>query len=888
MRFNLSDITRSIRTKLSFGRNSRLHRLTENEKQLRRIKMIRYASIGAFGAVIFGIVGFFALFAWYSRDLPKPGEVARKDGFSTQLVDRNGKLLYDLYNDERRVPIKIQDVPQELKDAVVATEDKDFYKHQGFDILTLVRIPYNFLFKQRVIGGSTLTQQLVKNALLTNERSLPRKFKEFVLSIQIERTFTKDQILEMYLNEAPYGGTAWGVGTAAEVYFNKKVNELTLVESAILAGLPQRPSAYSPHTGKTDEDGEPLWKVRTKGVLRRMQEDGYVTDLAYQDALSQLDTVTFSEPTVNINAPHFVFYVQDKLQEMYGEDTVDGAGFKVTTSLDLDVQAKAETAVKEEVEKVTNLNISNGAAVVLDPKTGEILSMVGSRDYNNSEIGGQFNVVVDGLRQPGSSIKPLTYLALFKRGYSPASVLVDVATTFAENDAVTNPYAPKNYDGRFRGPVSVRNSLGSSLNIPAVKALGIVGLDEFLTLGYEMGLPTFEPTKENLTKYGLAATLGGADVHMIELASAYSAFANGGTKIEPVSILKIEDTSGRVIFEHKQAKGPTVMTPGEAFLINHVLSDNSARAMAFGTNSLLNVGKGVAVKTGTTNSLKDNWAIGWSENALVATWVGNNDATEMKAVASGVSGASPIWRRIMQATIDGGYKAPEWKPPSDVEQIEVDAISGYPKHDDFPARFDYVLKNAKPNLPDPIHTKLKLCRGENKLATDSKIAANDFEEKEFIVLKEDDPVSKDGKNRWQEAIDAWKNAQEDGRYKPPTEYCGEQNEIYVELKQPENEKTYGSEDIDIQIRSDYREGIEKIELIVNGGVRETINNREYNGKIKLSKGKYEVWAKAYSRDGKSKESNKVRIGTGGEDWRPNPTPSPSPSPSPSPTLPPLP
>lgn len=887
MRFNLTQLKRTIRTKVPFmNRRSRINRMSESEKQLRNIKLIRYGAIGAFATVIIGIIGFFGLFAWYSRDLPKPGEVARKDGFSTQILDRNGKVLYDLYDDKRRTPIKIADVPQDLKNAVVAVEDKDFYSHGGFDILTLVRIPYNFVFKQRVIGGSTLTQQLVKNALLTNERSLPRKFKEFVLSLQIERTFTKDQILEMYLNEAPYGGTAWGVGTAAEIYFDKSVNELNLVESAILAGLPQRPSAYSPHANKVTEDGEPLWKFRTKGVLRRMYEDKHITDLAYQDALSQLDAVTFKEATVDINAPHFVFYVRDQLAQMYGEDVVDNAGFKVTTSLDMDLQQKAQAAVTEEVDKVNNLNITNGAAVVIDPKTGQILSMIGSKDYNNTDIGGQFNVVVDGLRQPGSSIKPLTYLALFKKGYSPASMLVDAPTVFAENDTVQSPYAPKNYDGTFRGPVNIRNSLGSSLNIPAVKALAIVGLNDYLTLGYEMGLPTFEPTKENLRNYGLAATLGGADVHMIELASAYSAFANGGTKIEPVSILKVADKDGRTIYEHKPTTGPTVMTPGEAFLINHILSDNSARAMAFGTGSLLNINKGVAVKTGTTNSQKDNWAIGWSQNALVAAWVGNNDSSAMKQVASGVSGASPIWRRIMQATIEGGYQSPEWKPPSDVEQVEVDAISGYPKHDEFPARFDYVLKGSLQSLPDPIHTKLKLCRGENKLATDSKVAANDFEEKEFIILQEQDPVSKDGKNRWQEGIEAWKSTNQDSRYKPPTEYCGDQNEIFIELKRPENEKKYDTEDIDVEVRSDAREGIEKIEIIVNGSVRETVNNREYNGKIRLTAGRYEVWAKAYSRDGKTKESNKAKIGTGGRDWKEeNPQPSPSPSPTPTPLLP---
>ena len=877
-------------TKRGFQGHSRLapERMSQAQRKLFWIKMIRLAGFAFIGAVVLGIIGFFGLFAYYSKQLPKPGEVVRKSGFSTQLTDRNGQFLYDLYADERRTPVKIDQVPEFVKQATIATEDKDFYNHKGFDLLTIIRIPYNYIFKGgRVVGGSTLTQQLVKNALLTNERSLTRKFKEFVLSMQIERTFTKDQILEMYLNENPYGGTAWGIGTAAEVYFNKPISEVTLVEGAILAGLPQRPSAYSPYAGKTDENGELLWKIRTRGVLRRMKEDGYLTDLSYEQALTDLELVQFSSREVNIEAPHFVFYVREQLADMYGEEMVDTAGFKVTTSLDLDLQKKSQQIVYDEIEKVKDVNITNGAVMVMDPRNGEILTMVGSKDFNSKEIDGQFNVAVDGFRQPGSSIKPVTYLMLLRQGYTPASILADVPTSFVE-DSKQKAYEPKNYDGKFRGPVSLRNALGSSLNISAVKGVAIVGLPNFLDQAYKMGFVTLEPSAQNLKNFGLAVTLGGAEVHLINTATAYSSFANGGTRVEPISILKVEDKDGRVIYEHKNVPGQTVMSPEESFLINHILSDNNARSIAFGTRSLLNINPNVAVKTGTTNDQRDNWAVGWSQELLVGAWVGNSDNSAMKRVASGVSGATPIWRNIFLAAIESKkYGTPDWKVPPGVEQVEVDVLSGYPAHDDFPKRSEYVIKGTLPNVADPIHTKLKLCRGENKLATDAKIASGDYEEKEFIVMKEDDPVSKDGVNRWQDAINIWMQGQEDGRFKPPTEYCGGgQSDIYIELKQPGNEKKYDNEDIEVEVKADSGDGIEKLEIWVNGAVKETINSNQYKGKIKLSKGQYEIWARAKSKSGKENESNHVKIGTGGEDWKkPDPTPTPTPTPTPLEVLP---
>ncbi|NCN87480.1 MAG: hypothetical protein GW941_01140 [Candidatus Pacebacteria bacterium] len=888
MTINLSRQWKKMLRKFKNKKYSRLKgkNLTPTEKRLRMIKTVRFLSIFFLVGLVAFIILFFIAFAWVSRNLPKPGEVVRNEGFNTKIMDRNGEIIHDLYQAEKRDPVPVDEMPDTLKKATIAVEDKDFYKHGGFDFLTILRIPYNYVFKGgRVIGGSTLTQQLVKNVLLTNERTVTRKFKEFVLSLQIERKFTKDEILSMYLNEVPYGGVSIGVGAASESYFNKDVQELTLAESAILAGLPQRPSAYSPFLGKTDEDGKLLWKLRAEGVLRRMMEDGYITELEKESALSEMDLMEFTRDGSDIQSPHFVFYVEDQLNEMFGEDLLKRGGLKVTTSLDLELQKKAQEIVYDEVTRIEDYDISNGAAMIMDPNTGEILGMVGSKDYFDSEIGGQFNVAVDGLRQPGSSIKPVTYLAMFQQGYSPASMILDVETTFTPNENA-DKYEPKNYDGKFRGPVSLRNSLGSSLNIPAVKSLAIVGVDDFLSLAYKMGFPTLESTEDNMKRFGLSATLGGAEVHLIDTVTAYSVFANGGRKVEPVSILKVENKDGQVLYEYKPVRGPEVITEAEAFLVNDVLSDNNARLLAFGANSLLNMGPGVSVKTGTTNDQRDNWTIGWNQNVIVGTWVGNNDNSPMSYVASGITGASPIWRGILQEAISLGYKTTAWEVPSGVEMIEVDKISGYPAHDDFEKRNDYYLTGTIPTISDPIHSKLKVCRGEErKLATDAKIAVGDYDEREFIALREEDPYSEDGKNRWQEAINAWVDSQEGDLYKPPTEYCGESGDVAVRLSRPENEKTYDNEDIEVHIDADSGEGIEKIELWVNGNLKETINNRSYRGKINLTKGRYEIYAKALSRAGKWTESNKVKIGTGGEDWE---KPEPSPSPSPSPTITPLP
>lgn len=854
------------------GKSRRLSRVQAGMTQARVIQLI---AVSSFLAVIVGGISVIGIFAWYSRDLPNPNQVVRREGFSTKIYDRNGALLYDLFGDENRVPIDIDQIPEHLKQATIAIEDKDFYQHEGFDLFGMARGFSRLFTRGRAQGGSTLTQQLVKNALLTSERRLSRKIKEFVLAVQIERNFTKDEILQMYLNEVPYGGTSWGVGTAAETYFNKSLDQLNLVEAAILAGMPQRPSYYSPFGSNPD-----AYVARTTNVLRRMREDGYITPDEEASAVAALTDVQFASASGQINAPHFVFYVIEELEELYGEDYVQTAGLRVTTTLDLDIHQTAQEIVTNEIADLANLNVGNGAALVMNPQTGEILSMVGSKDYNAQDYDGQVNVTT-ALRQPGSTIKPVTYAAGFIQGYTPATMLMDVATEFPGGQG-NPPYEPVNYDGQFRGPVHLRESLGSSLNIPAVKLLALVGVENMLELAYDMGLTTLEPTPENLSRFGLAVTLGGGEVRLTELVSAYSSFANGGYRVSPVSILKIEDRNGNTVFSHQPIQGRRVFDEGVAFLINDILSDNNARLLSFGANSLLNMGnRDIAVKTGTTNDRRDNWTIGWSTNAIVGVWVGNNDNSPMANVASGVTGASPIWREIMLEMWQrvGGEAFPR---PNNVEDVMVDEVSGYPEHDGFPARQEYVIRGTLPSLPDPIHTLLKLCHNQDRLATPAQIANNNFREKEYFVIKEDDPFNQE-ENKWQEGINAWLVQQGDERYRPPTEYCEGAQVEEVQIQSPTNETNYGGDSVDIAIRVFANTSVEELDILIDGAVRETLTQPPYNTTITLEPGAYELVGRAKLSDGKEVRSGTLKFGMGGISWEGKDLTEPSPSPSPSPT-----
>ena len=815
-----------------------------------------------------GVVGLFLasflIFPIFAFNLPSPDKVVRREGFSTKILDRNGEVLYDIFADQRRTPASLADIPLYLRQATVAIEDKNFYKHQGFDPLGIIRGFTRIFTSGRAQGGSTLTQQLVKNVLLTPERSIFRKIKEFILAVQIERRYTKDEILQMYLNEAPYGGTAWGVETAAETYFGKKAKDLTLVESAILAGLPQRPSAYSPYSSTPK-----AYIGRTQDVLRRMREDGYINKDQEAQAKAELDGVVFQERGSSFKAPHFVQYVQKILEERYGERAVEQGGLKVTTSLDWKLQEAAQDVVKEEIARVESQRITNGAAVVLNPETGEILAMVGSKNFNDPNYDGQVNVTMS-LRQPGSAIKPITYVTAFKEGYTPSTLLMDVPTTFP--GGVGQPdYNPVNYDGKYRGPIQVRYALGNSINVAAVKTLAMVGIKDTLETAYDLGITTLAPTQETLNRVGLSLTLGGGEVRLLELTGAYAAFMNKGYKIEPTAILKVEDSEGKVLEETKPEKKKRVLSEGQAYLIANILSDNSARSQVFGTNSLLNIpGKTIAVKTGTTNDKRDNWTIGGNPQAVVGVWVGNNDNSPMLNVASGVSGASPIWRRVLLEALSGKPNV-SFETPSEIVTATVDAVSGYRAHDGFAERSESFIKGTEPG-EDPIHVKLKICKTDGKLASPFDINQGNYEEKEYFVFKEEDPTAGKGQpNKWQEGILGWLATQTEAKYHPPTDYCGTANPISIKFLTPTDQSSNLSADFKIRFEAASTVAITQADLYIDGNKVRGYSGPPYEfDATGLSSGTHTI--RVVATDANSKQSDSIiRIGVNTA-WDATPTP----------------
>ncbi|NCO12493.1 MAG: penicillin-binding protein [Candidatus Pacebacteria bacterium CG_4_10_14_3_um_filter_34_15] len=687
IRSQVSSIIQSINSKkiqqvLQKKKELALNSMLAKPKKLKFSQRTKYIFLGIF-LIILVSLGFFI---YLLRDLPSPRRLTNTDNYavSTQIFDRNQKLLYEIFADENRTPIKLDSLPPYVYQASIAIEDKNFYKHFGFDLSGIVRAIRSNITGGRLEGGSTITQQLVKNALLTRERSIQRKIKEGVLAVFTEALYTKEEILEMYLNYISYGGTSVGIEAAANSYFDKNASQLTLAEAALLAGLPQAPSRYSPF------GSDPVAaKNRQVEVLRRMQEDDYITKIEVQQAESEV--LNFALSKININAPHFVFYVRDLLYEKYGVETVERGGLRVTTTLDLDLHNAAQASLSAEVKRLENYQVGNGAALIIKPDTGEILSMIGSKDYFNATDEGQVNVTLAN-RQPGSSIKPIMYATAFQeKALNPGTILVDSPTCFISPGQ--KPYCPKNYDGSFKGPVTIRSAIGNSLNIPAVKGLRTIGVETFITQANKMGITSWTDP----SKYGLSLTLGGGEVKMINLAQAFSVLANEGVKTPITPFIKIEDFRGNVLMEENLEKRKEdlktltefdgeeslgdltrVMDKAPAYMTSHIMQDNNARVQAFGSNSELVIpDKIVSAKTGTTNDLKDNWTVGFTPEYLVITWVGNNDNTPMnRNVVSGVTGAAPIFNDIMSYILkDHNY---EWQTkPEDVLMAGVCA-SGFP------------------------------------------------------------------------------------------------------------------------------------------------------------------------------------------------------------------
>ena len=701
-------------------------------------------------------------FAYYSRDLPTPGKIAtRYVPQSTQIYDRNGKLLYEIHGSQNRTVIPLENIPKSVQQATLAAEDANFYHEYGFDLRGILRSALIDVFSTHSLsnGGSTITQQFVKNALLSPEKSFTRKIKELILSIEVEASYTKDQILAFYLNEIPFGSNAYGIQTAAKTFFSKDAKDLDLAESATLAAMLNAPTHYSPYGSHKDE-----LISRQHWVLDRMVDLGMVSKDDADKAKSE--TLSFANQNNGIQAPHFVMYVKELLTEKYGEQLVEEGGLKVTTTLDLDMQNKAEKAITDNEKKYQADGASNAALVAMDPKTGQVLAMVGSQDYFDTANSGNFNVATAS-RQPGSSFKPIVYATAFKNKFDPAFTLWDVPTTFGD-------YTPQNFNGKFNGPVSMRFALQNSLNVPAVKTLALVGVDKAIQTAHDMGITTLNDGADH---YGLSLVLGGGEVKPIDMASAYSTFANQGVTRDQVTVLKVEDNSGKVLEEYNDNRGKhESLDPQIAYEMSNVLSDNNSRATVFGLRSPLYFSdRPVAAKTGTTSLFRDAWTVGYTPSLTTAVWVGNNDNHPMKSGTDGVVVAAPIFHSFMASAL-AGTSVEQFNRPAEIKDITVDRFSNKLPTDSSPETITDIFTSWQvPKDQDNIHVKVKINKLNGLLAT-SFTPADLVTEQTYTNLHSEKPSDPN----WENPVMAYAQAHDITVSNPPTQ----QDTLYTESSRP--------------------------------------------------------------------------------------------------------
>ncbi len=608
-----------------------------------------------FGFAIFSLILLgIGVFAWFAKDLPNPEDIGKRQVIqSTKIYDRTGEvLLYEMFSEEKRTVIPTGEISDYVEQATVATEDDSFYKHPGIDIKSILRALWANLRGKHIQGASTITQQFIKNSMLSSERTLTRKIKEIILSLELERKYSKDEILTFYLNEIPYGSNTYGVEAAAQFFFGKPAQELDLAESALLAALPKAPTYYSPYGSHPEE-----LKARQVHVINRMLKLDFINE--EEAKVAKKEKLEFVVHKYGIKAPHFIMYIQEILEEKYGVDYIKEAGFKVYTTLDWDLQQIAEEKIAAQAEiNEKKYKAFNAALAAVDPKTGQILAMVGSKNYFAEEsypegcVSGKtclfdpnVNVVIRE-RQPGSAFKPFAYVQAFKKGYTPETALFDLETEFAVSGAKS--YAPQNYDLKFRGPVTMRQALAQSINVPSVKTLYLAGVKDTIELAQELGITTLKDPD----RYGLSLVLGGGEVKLLDVVSAYGVFANEGLKNSPQVLLKVETNEGKIL-EEFESKPKRVIEAKIANLINDLLSDNVARTPIFGSNSKLFLGdRPAAAKTGTTQEYRDAWTIGYTPNIVAGVWVGNNDNTKMRKGAAGIYAAAPIWNAFMKEALE--------------------------------------------------------------------------------------------------------------------------------------------------------------------------------------------------------------------------------------------
>ncbi len=697
--------------------------------------------------LLIGIGGMVGGYLYFARHLPPPEELAVQQATfaTTKIYDREGGLLFDIFDPHagRRTEVRLDRISPHLINATIATEDRNFYSHPGFDPYAVARAVYYNLTEGRIVSGaSTITQQLARNILLSPEerieQSASRKIKEIVLAAEITRTYPRDTILEIYLNQIFYGNLAYGIEAAAETYFGKSAAELTLAEAALLAGLPQSPALYDPYTNPAAA------KKRQWVVLNLMVEAGFISQADANEAIEE--KIQFQRLRGDLRAPHFVTYVRQQLEEWWGVEAIYHGGLKVYTTLDPHLQAIAEREAAAHVAALADHKATNAALVAIDPQTAEIKAMLGSVDFFDPDIDGQVNVVISQ-RQPGSAIKPITYIAALEKGWTPSTMIMDVPAEFP--DGANPPYKPRNYDGKFHGVVSVRSALANSYNVPAVKTLDFVGLPAMLDVAHRMGMQSL-----NRADYGLSLTLGGGEVTLLEMTAAYTVLASGGVYRRPVVIRRVEDAAGAVRYEYQPPAGAPVISPQHAYLITHILADNEARTPMFGADSPLRLSRPAAAKTGTTNDYRDAWIIGYTPNLVAGVWVGNSDNSPMEDLP-GARGAGPIWHNFMEQALADTPPTDFPRPPGIIE-LKVCADSGTLPSEVCPKQRAEIFALDQPPLgPEhDLHQLVRMERVTGKRATEF-CPDNVVIEKYFMVFP-------DEYREWAEAHD---------HPQPPSETC---------------------------------------------------------------------------------------------------------------------
>ncbi len=782
-------------------------------------KWFKYFFIFSLISFLIIILFIFGIFVYYSKDLPNPEKINKRFiPESTKIFDRTGKhLLYEIHGEEKRTVIKFKDIPTSVKYATISLEDQDFYFHHGIKISSIFRAALkDILHKGVAQGGSTITQQFIKNSILTNERTFTRKIKEIILAIEIEQKFSKDEILQMYLNEIPYGSNAYGIEAAAQTFFGKPAQKLTLDEAALLASLPKAPTFYSPYGSHIEK-----LKARQRRTLEIMKNLGFITDKQYQEAIN-IDTFRKIIPhKENIKAPHFVMYVKEYLENKYGDDVIEQGGLNVYTTLDWDKQQIAEKVIKEGVEKNTlKWKATNAALVAIDPKTGQILAMVGSKDYFDKSIDGQVNVAIRE-RQPGSSFKPYVYLTGFMKGYTPETILFDVKTDFEAGS--DKNYIPQNYDGVFHGPIKIKNALGMSLNVPAVKMLYLVGIKNAIFTAKQLGITSLN----NPERYGLSLVLGGGEVKLLDHVAAFATLANKGIRKNKTAILKIVNNKGKVLEEYKNYSGEKIVDKKYIAMLDHILSTNKYRAPAFGENNPLRFDdRQVVAKTGTTNEFRDGWTIGYTPSLAVGVWAGNNDNSPMKIGAAGANVAAPIWRAFLDKVLVNYDKEefPKYNKEETIKDIKKPILKG---------ELDLKKEIEVCEIPKK-HNKYCLA---NKYCPQEKRKKKIFADVHNILwyVNKEDPLGdypqnpeKDPQfNRWEKGVDDW--------------YKQNKKENYIKAKKPEECKkddfkkylpeinlsvSQNGNILNIKAKAEAIYGINKIKLYIEGNEVKSTKHKE--------------------------------------------------------------